>query len=111
MTGIDSVSGSSCTQPEIFDVPETIVTIQAQNQTDPSVSSDCSISKHSDRNDTLNPPKNSDTVAVATDLASSHGSGSSLQNRFSKVNSFDCYKSWFKSNIKIHLQLIELSKV
>ena len=88
-TGIDSVSGSSCTQPEILDVPETIVTIQAQNQTDASVSSDGSLSRHSDRKDTLDTRKNLDIAAMAADLTSSHGSGNSLQNRFSKVNSFD----------------------
>ena len=94
-TGIDSVSGSSCTQPEIFDVPQTIVTIQAQNQTNASVSSDGSLSKHSDRKDTLDP---------RTDLTSSHGSGNSLQNRFSKVNSFGRNNIYFKSNNKIPQQ-------
>ena len=85
------MTGSSCTQPEIFDVPETIITINAQNGTDltGSPASPCSENVH---HLSIKPLTGNDKVVgthVGVELSSSHGSGTSLQERLSKVTVFE----------------------
>ena len=78
------MSGSSCTQPEIFDVPETIITVQAQKGIE------LTGSPNSSNSENLDQVSRNLLIGDSKELISSHGSGNSLKERFSKVKRFVC---------------------